>query len=104
MKLQNGTVLKSLVDHIKGGQASTNDIVKPEDDFCSVCAHSGGTSVPVNEPYIVEPCQSNRQRCPLNVIVMKTQLKVGEDVVTLTEHSLEFLAVRMHVILYDTFL
>ena len=41
---------------------------------------------------------------PLNVIVMKTQLKMGEDVVTLTEHSLEFLVVRMHLILYNAFL
>ena len=41
---------------------------------------------------------------PLKVIVMKTQLNLGEDVVTLTEHSLEFLVVRMHVILYNAFI
>ena len=65
VKLQNGTVLKCHVDHIKGRQASTNDNVKPEDDFYSV-----------GKPNLD-----------------------GEDVVTLTEHSSEFLVVRMRVIL-----
>ena len=64
MKLQNGTVLKRHVDHIKGRQASTNDIVEPEDDFYSVGTYPGGTSVPVDEQCIVEPRRSNRQRRP----------------------------------------
>ena len=64
VKLQNGTVLKLHVDHIKGRQASTNDIVEPEDDFYSVGAYPGGTSVPVDERCIVEPRRSNRQRRP----------------------------------------
>ena len=48
VKLQNGTVLKRHVDHIKGRQASTNDIVGPEDGFYSVGTYPGGTSVPVD--------------------------------------------------------
>ena len=64
VKLQNGTVLKCHVDHIKGRQASTNDIVEPEDDFYSVGTYPGGTSVPVDEPCITEPRRSNCQRRP----------------------------------------
>ena len=64
MKLQNGTVLKRHVDHIKGRQASTNDIVELEDDFYSVGTYPLGTSVPVDKRCIVEPRRSNRQRRP----------------------------------------
>ena len=56
MKLQNGTVVKRHVDHIKGRQTSTKDTVEPEDGFYSVGAYSGSTLVPVDKPSIVESC------------------------------------------------
>ena len=104
MKLQNGTVLKCHVDYIKGRQASTNDIVKSEDDFYSVGTYPEGTSVPVDEQCIVEPRRSNCQRRPPQRYSDENPTKMGEDVVTLTKHSLEFLVVCMRVILYNTFL
>ena len=48
--LQNGSVVKCHVDHIKGRQASTDEIVEPDDDFYSVGTHSGNPSLSA-EPY-----------------------------------------------------
>ena len=53
--LQNGTVVKRHVDHIKGRQASTNEIVEPDEDFYSVVTHSGNPSLSVEPSVVVEP-------------------------------------------------
>ena len=87
MKLQNGTVVKHHLDHIKGHQAYTNDIDELEDDFYSVNTYSRGTSVSVEEyQLLLSYTDLTTRGVHLNVTIVMTRLKVEEDVVTLTEH------------------
>ena len=62
VKLNDGTIVKRHVDHVKTRQP-TDDIADLEDDFYSINDNSGAIPVSIDEsPNTAELCRSNRQR------------------------------------------
>ena len=64
VKLDDGTIVKRHVDHVKTSQL-TDDIAKLEDDFYSINDNSGAIPVSIDKsPNTAELRRSNRQRRP----------------------------------------